>query len=244
VSAHRREPERRLRPRVRRIAAASVSTVITSVALMGAVGIIPLGGAGTAATKNLATSVADRVVGAGASEQPDRQSSAQDSDTAKKPSKSTSSTGSTTNKPTVTKGTTASSPTALPASSGSGKRVVFSKGAQRVWLVNAHGMPVSTYLVSGSLTDNLRPGRYQVYSRSRWAVGVSDSGVMQYFVRFAHGPKAAIGFHSIPSKNGTPLQKLSQLGTPQSHGCIRQKIADAERMWDFAKNGTAVVVIA
>jgi hypothetical protein len=132
----------------------------------------------------------------------------------------------------------------LPVASGSGKRVVFSKSAQRVWLVNGTGTAVSTYLVSGSLTDNLHPGSYHVYSRSRWAVGVSDSGVMQYFVRFAHGPHAAIGFHSIPSKLGTPLQKLSQLGTPQSHGCIRQKLTDAEKMWNFAKDGTAVVVMA
>lgn len=122
--------------------------------------------------------------------------------------------------------------------------MVFAKGDQRVWLVDKDGTPVSTYLVSGSLTGNLTPGRYEVYSRSRWAVGIEDSGVMQYFVRFAHGSNAAIGFHSIPSKNGTPLQKLSQLGTPQSHGCIRQKLADAEQMWNFAKNGTAVVVIA
>jgi len=83
-----------------------------------------------------------------------------------------------------------------------------------------------------------------VYSRSRWAVGISDSGVMQYFVRFAHGPNAAIGFHSIPTKNGTPLQTIAQLGTPQSHGCIRQKLADAVRMWDFAGVGTDVVVVA
>jgi lipoprotein-anchoring transpeptidase ErfK/SrfK len=94
------------------------------------------------------------------------------------------------------------------------------------------------------VTNNLRPGRYDVYSRSRWAVGIEDSGVMQYFVRFAHGPNAAIGFHSIPTKNGAPLQTVAQLGTPQSHGCIRQKLTDAQRMWAFAGVGTDVVVVA
>ncbi len=72
--------------------------------------------------------------------------------------------------------------------------------AQRVWLVGRDGGVRRTYLVSGSLTDNLRPGHYAVYSRSRWAVGIDDSGVMQYFVRFTHGAHAAIGFHDIPSK--------------------------------------------
>ena len=64
-----------------------------------------------------------------------------------------------------------------------------------------------TYPVSGSVTDNLQPGTYAVYSRSRWAIGVDDSGVMQYFVRFTQGPTgAAIGFHTIPTQNGVPLQ--------------------------------------
>jgi lipoprotein-anchoring transpeptidase ErfK/SrfK len=63
-------------------------------------------------------------------------------------------------------------------------------------------------------------------------------------VRFAHGPHAAIGFHSIPTKNGVPLQTVKQLGTPQSHGCIRQRMSDAIRMWDFATVGTHVVVVA
>jgi hypothetical protein len=132
----------------------------------------------------------------------------------------------------------------LPADSGTGRRVVFSIGSQRVWLVATDGTVASTYPVSGSVTDNLDPGRYDVYSRSRWAVGVEDSGVMQYFVRFAHGAHAAIGFHSIPTKNGTPLQTVAQLGTPQSHGCIRQKLVDAQRMWAFARVGTDVVVVA
>lgn len=134
-------------------------------------------------------------------------------------------------------------PTTLASHTGAGRRVVFDQSAQRVWLVAASGTVLRTYLVSGSVTDNLRPGRYAVYSRSRWAVGVDDSGVMQYFVRFAHGDEAAIGFHTIPTKNGTPLQTRAQLGTPQSHGCIRQAMPDALAMWDFARVGTRVVVV-
>jgi lipoprotein-anchoring transpeptidase ErfK/SrfK len=67
---------------------------------------------------------------------------------------------------------------------------------------------------------------------------------MQYFVRFAHGRHAAIGFHSIPTKHGHALQTVAQLGTPQSHGCIRQTLADARRMWRFAPVGTDVRVVA
>jgi hypothetical protein len=134
-------------------------------------------------------------------------------------------------------------PAAVPPGSGSGRRVVFSEAAQRVWLVTADGTVRRTHLVSGSLTDNLRPGTYEVWSRSRWAVGIDDSGVMEYFVRFAHGKRAAIGFHSIPTKDGEPLQTRAQLGTPQSHGCVRQALPDAVAMWRFATTGTTVVVV-
>ena len=127
---------------------------------------------------------------------------------------------------------------------GWGKRIVFDISDQRVWLVDAGDEVRRTYLVSGSVTDNLDPGTYDVYSRSRWAVGVDDSGVMQYFVRFTHGDHAAIGFHSIPTKDGHLLQTRAQLGTPQSHGCIRQALPDAIRLWNFAPVGTKVVVTA
>ena len=125
--------------------------------------------------------------------------------------------------------------------------MVFDISDQRVWLVGAaSGRDVvrRTYLVSGSVTDNLAPGHLRGLLRSRWAVGIGDSGVMEYFVRFTRGANAAIGFHSIPTKDGEPLQTRAQLGTPQSHGCIRQALPDAKALWDFAPVGTQVVVTA
>lgn len=131
----------------------------------------------------------------------------------------------------------------LPPTSGQGRRVVFSEGRQRVWLVGADDRVRRTYLVSGSIYDNLEPGRYAVWSRSENAVGVGDSGTMRFFVRFARGDTgAAIGFHDIPIDDGKPVQTIDQLGTPLSHGCIRQRRADAIRMWRFAPIGTRVVV--
>ena len=122
--------------------------------------------------------------------------------------------------------------------------MVFDISDQRVWLVEDDERVLRTYLVSGSLTDNLDAGTYAVYSRSRWAVGIDDSGVMQYFTRFARGANAAIGFHSIPTRDGRALQTRSQLGTPQSHGCIRQALPDAKRLYEFSPVGTKVVVTA
>ncbi|WP_160158203.1 L,D-transpeptidase [Nocardioides sp. SLBN-35] len=135
--------------------------------------------------------------------------------------------------------------TDLPARSGSGRRIVFSEGRQRVWLVDSDGDVARTYRVSGSVEDNLDPGTYAVYSRSRHAIGVDDSGTMEYFVRFTQGNEgAAIGFHTIPVDDGKPVQTRAQLGTPLSHGCIRQDRPNAIALWDFAPVGTTVVVTA
>ncbi|GAA1478636.1 hypothetical protein GCM10009623_30820 [Nocardioides aestuarii] len=131
----------------------------------------------------------------------------------------------------------------LPEDSGVGRRAVFSEGQQRVWIVNGREKVVRTYLVSGSIHDNLDPGTYQVYSRSESAIGIDDSGTMKYFVRFTQGPSgAAIGFHDIPVDEGEKVQTVDELGTPTSHGCIRQKRSDAKAMWAFAQTGTTVVV--
>jgi lipoprotein-anchoring transpeptidase ErfK/SrfK len=68
---------------------------------------------------------------------------------------------------------------------------------------------------------------------------------MRWFVRFTTGDQgAAIGFHDIPVDDGRPVQTVAQLGTPQSHGCIRQRTADAVALWEFAPVGTTVVVTA
>jgi hypothetical protein len=133
----------------------------------------------------------------------------------------------------------------LPADSGDGYRVVFSESRQRVWLVDSDGGVERTYLVSGSVYDNLDPGTYEVYSRSEQAYAFDGSGSMKYFVRFAQGDTgAAIGFHDIPVGNdGDLVQTPDRLGTPQSHGCIRQERDDAIAMWEFADVGTEVVVV-
>lgn len=135
-------------------------------------------------------------------------------------------------------------PAVLPEASGEGKRIVFDMSDQRVWLVSPRDKVLRTYLVSGSLTDNLDAGSYEVYSKSLDAVGIDDSGTMRYMVRFAHGERAAIGFHDIPVHRGEKVQTAAQLGTPQSHGCIRQRTVDARALWDFAPIGTTVVVTA
>lgn len=147
--------------------------------------------------------------------------------------------------PTTTTTVSPGANTDVPANSGSGRRVIYAKRAQRVWQVNADGSVARTYRVSGRM-DQPNPGTYKVWSRSSYTCSIGNSNTcMRWMVRFAHGPEGDnIGFHEIPRNNGRPLQSDAQLGTPLSHGCVRQSTADAQAMWAFAQIGTTVVVVA
>jgi lipoprotein-anchoring transpeptidase ErfK/SrfK len=129
----------------------------------------------------------------------------------------------------------------LPNDSGTGRRIVYSIDQQRVWIVEGDERVAGSWLVSGnkSLPD---PGTYSIYSRSRW----SSSGEvrMEYMLRFTKSSKGnAIGLHAIPvDKNGQPIQSEDELGQPRSHGCVRQARSDAEYLWNWAPDGTAVRV--
>lgn len=129
----------------------------------------------------------------------------------------------------------------IPDGSGNGRRIVYSVTRQRVWLVGDGNFLEFSYAVSGrALTPG--PGVYSIYSKSRYAS--SGSARMQYMMRFAHGRSLAIGFHSIPTdRRGRPMQSEGQLGSYQSHGCVRQAVSDALLAWNWAPVGTTVVVL-
>jgi hypothetical protein len=218
------------RPRYGRLGAAGSALLVTLVTLLAGTGVLPAG-------SSAAASSGRSNVESGTSGPAARLATVTIPETVRTAS------------PSADPASGQASSTALPADTGTGKRVVFDMSEQRVWLVDPASAGATddvtrTYLVSGSLTNNLSPGTFEVYSHSRWAVGIDDSGVMEYFVRFTRGANAAIGFHSIPTKNGRPLQTVAQLGTPQSHGCIRQQLTDAKALWAFAPVGTKVVVTA
>ncbi len=149
----------------------------------------------------------------------------------------------TTSTTTTSTTTTTAPPDLLPEGTGAGKRVVLSVSGQRMWWVDQNDQVLRTALVSGRAnTPGL--GTFEVYSKTLNATGL-DGSQMDYFVRFTKGPNGwAIGFHDIPTMGGAPVQTQSQLGTPLSHGCIRQDEADAQFTWEFLDVGSTVVVVA
>lgn len=152
---------------------------------------------------------------------------------------------------TTTTSTTTTTTTPVPTTppdealpeSGTGRRVVFSVGGQRMWWVDETGAVLRTAKVSGR-PGTPSTGTFQVYSKTLNATGI-DGSRMDYFVRFTKGPNGwAIGFHDIPEVDGVPVQTVEQLGEPLSHGCIRQREEDARFTWDYLQVGDTVVVVA
>lgn len=239
-----------VRPRYGRIAVFSASAVVTGVAVLGGFGLLPSGpedanAAAGGLVPSAAKDASDDSPGNGDRTGGDERRTGGNAETDAGQTRTRSALTTEAGERRAKSSETDAGAPALPADSGSGRRIVFSESQQRVWLVDGSDEVTRSYLVSGSATDNLDPGTYAVYSRSRYAVGIDDSGTMEYFVRFTEGDEGgAIGFHTIPVDDGEPVQTAAQLGTPLSHGCVRQRTVDAVALWDFAPIGTTVVVTA
>jgi hypothetical protein len=126
-------------------------------------------------------------------------------------------------------------PTALPARSGTGERVVYRLGDDRVWFVGANGAVQRTFTVMPSTVDPL-PRTYEVTSRSGSITG-SDGVPVEHVVRFASTEGVTIGF-SAAVDGSTPKPDPSK-----KTGGIRESRKDGEAMWDFAGIGMTVVVV-
>jgi hypothetical protein len=133
----------------------------------------------------------------------------------------------------------------LPENSGSGKRVVYDRLAQRVWAVDDDGYVVRSWLVSGSKYENEVPGTHRVYSRSEQSTAWNGKARLPLMIRYYQTDIGHIGFHGIPVEiaTGKVYQTTEELGTPLSGGCQRQHNLDAQFLWAFAQVGTKVVVI-
>jgi hypothetical protein len=124
----------------------------------------------------------------------------------------------------------------LPASSGSGTRVVYSLRKDRVWLVGADEKVSTTYVVTPGTVDPA-PGTYTVTSRSASGLG-GDGVAVENVVRFTSVDGVVIGFSA--AKNGS----LPDPPPPgQQTGGIREKRKDGAALWGFATIGSKVVVV-
>ena len=130
---------------------------------------------------------------------------------------------------------------------GSGKRIIYSNSAQRVWLIDAEERLVDTYPVSGRIGIP-HNGTYSVFSKSVNAWAPYGGITMKHMVRFVRpgtwGNRWSYGFHSIPRyPNGQPMQTEAELGYYRSGGCVRQADYKAIALFEWAELGTTVHAI-
>jgi len=120
------------------------------------------------------------------------------------------------------------------------KTIVVDKSDQLVTLYAADGSPVDRFpCASGKLYP--RVGTYKVFSRKPASMSTYDNSRFYHFVIFTKSDKETnIGFHSIPID--TKGVEIGGLGKPVSHGCVRLAHEKAEFVYDWAPNGTKVVV--
>jgi len=126
-------------------------------------------------------------------------------------------------------------PNALPAPSGSGVRVVYSLGADRVWLVGAGGKVKRTFEVTPGTVDPAA-GTYAVTSRTGSTPG-SDGTQIEHVVRFSLVDGISFGFSAAVNDSTAALDPEKKLGG------IRSSRADGDAMWAFATVGRKVVVV-
>ena len=135
------------------------------------------------------------------------------------------------------------------AGASHGRRIVISQRQNYVWLVRSGGQVVA----QGGVIDNpavLHRGTYWSGSKCGRAGRILDNSDasgrlrLHHFVRFA---PCGIGFHQVPQYRsaGAQIHSSHLLGTNQrqSHGCVRVSRAMSQRIWDFARPGTKVVVV-
>jgi lipoprotein-anchoring transpeptidase ErfK/SrfK len=137
------------------------------------------------------------------------------------------------------------SPFDPPIDGGDGRRVVYSKTQQTVWVYDETNTIIKMHRVSGRQDPgDPRPGTYRVWSRSSRSFSINNPTITwNYMIRFAKGDRDGnIGFHDIPYQYGQPVQTVDQLGQALSGGCVRQASEDAIWMWNWAQIGTVVVV--
>ena len=120
------------------------------------------------------------------------------------------------------------------------KTIVIDKSDQVVTLYAADGKPVDRFqCASGKLYP--RVGTYTVFSRKPASMSTRDNSRFYHFVIFTKSDTGTnIGFHSIPiDPKGV---EIGGLGKPVSHGCVRLAHEKAEFVYQWASNGTKVIV--
>jgi hypothetical protein len=131
---------------------------------------------------------------------------------------------------------TASVPDRVPDGSGTGRRIVYSLGEKRVWLVDAGEATRRTFTVwPGTVSPD--PGTYTVSSRNAATTG-SDGVRIEHIIYFAAKSGVSVAFsHAVDGASPPPAASGAKTGG------VRTKKADGTALWAFGTVGTTVTVV-
>jgi hypothetical protein len=147
---------------------------------------------------------------------------------AARPNASASAHASTSPKPHVTAA-------AVPASSGTGRRIVYAVGQKRVWLVDASDKAGRTFAVwPGTVSPD--PGTYTVSVRKDATTG-SDGVQIENIVYFATKSGLNIAFSNAVDGSSPPAVVGKETGG------VRMGKADGAALWAFGTTSTKVIVV-
>ncbi|MFI6856030.1 hypothetical protein [Streptomyces sp. NPDC050416] len=131
---------------------------------------------------------------------------------------------------------TASAPARVPDGSGTGRRIVYSLGEKRVWLVDASEATRRTFTVwPGTVSPD--PGTYTVSSRTEATTG-SDGVRIEHIMYFAAKSGVSVAFsNAVDGASPPPADSGAKTGG------VRMRKADGTALWAFGTVGTTVTVV-
>ncbi|MGW4565314.1 hypothetical protein ACWEN3_23780, partial [Streptomyces sp. NPDC004561] len=122
-----------------------------------------------------------------------------------------------------------------PDASGTGRRVVYSLGGKRVWLVDASGKESRTFTVWPG-TVSPQPGRYSVTLRTQSLKG-SDGVQIEHVMYFTKVDGVNVAFSNALDGASPPPANGQKLGG------IRMHKEDGAALWAFGDTNTQVTVV-
>ncbi|MDH6218252.1 hypothetical protein M2283_005584 [Streptomyces pseudovenezuelae] len=134
------------------------------------------------------------------------------------------------------KPTKTAAPAAVPDGSGTGRRIVYSLGQKRVWLVGASDNASRTFAVwPGTVAPDA--GTYAVGSRAEGPLTGSDGVKIEHIVYFTAKSGVNVAFSNAVDGSSPPPASGVQTGG------IRMGTADGAAVWTFGAAGTKVAVV-
>ncbi|MGC5037483.1 hypothetical protein ACPXCS_13440 [Streptomyces sp. DT190] len=131
---------------------------------------------------------------------------------------------------------TATAPARVPDGSGTGRRIVYSLGEKRVWMVDASEATRRTFTVwPGTVSPD--PGSYTISSRNEATTG-SDGVQIEHIMYFAAQGGVSVAFSNAVDGSSPP-----PAASGGKTGGVRMKKADGTALWAFGTVGTTVAVV-